>query len=736
MYYISDAFNTACNDYVRTWHSKCVVNEGKQNEITLYNGVTENCLGAMTWESSINTDDSLAMGQTGMDKLTIEITRIQNNYGLQNATLNPYVGIEIDGETVWCPLGKFYIDDVTTDDNYFKTTVTAYDGMSLLSGTFDETEILATFPISARDLLEKIATHFGLRINETTYTILRSLEGYILRDSLQRILVVDSLRQDIGEVFEGTYRDYIGWIAGLKGCNAHFDRDGSISFSWYGESKAIIEPTVIYTNGLTLNKGGTVTYTSLLSGSEENPVTPTKFSGNAITFLNPYITAKDLDSIGENILPLTYQPCEVHYRGNPCIDVGDRITVNDAKGNSHNVFVMQRVLSMTGGLDDTIQCFGMTEEQQVLNQSPTQRTIKQVYNRLQDAVKNASDYINNTRGVFEWIDNGDGTNAGFNIISANGTDLIRATAGGLGVSLDGGQTFTNAITKDGINASVITTGTLNATDILIEQIGGNSTIKIENGALTIYDGDNKKIGEYSASGAMFSNSGKIVINDASGNKVTEISPSGGEWYDSSGNLAVGITANRTAFYKDGSLVGRILALKTSSQNQLHVETSGGENDVLVLSSADSSVQLGSSGLWLRHSEGIYFSLKTSSTTWSTMMTVLSGEVNMYSNLDMNGYSILNQSDIRLKENIDATPITALDTIDAMRFVQFDWKKSKEHEDLGVIAQELQKVNPSMVVEDEDGMLSVNTSKFIMYSLKAIQELSAEVKRLKGEDANG
>ena len=66
----------------------------------------------------------------------------------------------------------------------------------------------------------------------------------------------------------------------------------------------------------------------------------------------------------------------------------------------------------------------------------------------------AADYINNTKGVFEWIDNGDGTNGGFTIYETDDDkSWLRCTAGGIGISADGGLTYTNAITKNGVTAT-------------------------------------------------------------------------------------------------------------------------------------------------------------------------------------------------------------------------------------------------------------------------------------------
>ncbi len=66
----------------------------------------------------------------------------------------------------------------------------------------------------------------------------------------------------------------------------------------------------------------------------------------------------------------------------------------------------------------------------------------------------AADVINNTKGVFEWIDSdADGRNEGFTIYESDGVAFLRCTAGGIGLSKDGGLTYTNAITKNGVTAS-------------------------------------------------------------------------------------------------------------------------------------------------------------------------------------------------------------------------------------------------------------------------------------------
>lgn len=101
------------------------------------------------------------------------------------------------------------------------------------------------------------------------------------------------------------------------------------------------------------------------------------------------------------------------------------------------------------------------------------------------------------------------------------------------------------------------------------------------------------------------------------------------------------------------------------------------------------------------------------------------------------------SDKRLKENIKDTEVQcALETIRKFVFKSFDWISSKEHRKLGLIAQELKKIDENLVVKvkQEEGskyeyLYQLNADELQMYSLKAIQELDNENKKLKKQIDN-
>ena len=97
------------------------------------------------------------------------------------------------------------------------------------------------------------------------------------------------------------------------------------------------------------------------------------------------------------------------------------------------------------------------------------------------------------------------------------------------------------------------------------------------------------------------------------------------------------------------------------------------------------------------------------------------------------------SDKRLKENIK--PIeSALDKVSKLQGVTFDWIQKEDQildikEDIGFIAQDVQKVIPELVRENDDGMLSMRHQGIAPILLEAIKELKAEIEELKSNKCN-
>lgn len=92
------------------------------------------------------------------------------------------------------------------------------------------------------------------------------------------------------------------------------------------------------------------------------------------------------------------------------------------------------------------------------------------------------------------------------------------------------------------------------------------------------------------------------------------------------------------------------------------------------------------------------------------------------------------SDIRLKENIEASETNALETVNQMKVRQFDWKERMGgwHQNIGFVADELEEIDPNLALGggyDKNGEMDVkqiNSPYLLNYAIKAIQELSAKV----------
>ncbi len=447
----------------RTFETRCDVIIGNTTYRLSGSGMSGDII-SMQWNNVVCSNDGLQIGTSCMDEFRMEY-RNNGIPSLMNSEIHPYVGLVIPHEntgdvTVWIPLGVFYVTNTESNDEDRTFSVTAYDGMQKLMGNINWTALQVEFPINAWTLLQTIASYFELTLtyDEMVYELLSS-DDYTLTTSDGDTLVVSAeinanKNVSFTEGYEGTYRDYIGWIAGLVGANAHMGRTGDLVISRYTDHGMTIPRTLQHMGGTKINFGGSVTYTNIVSGTDENPVYATDYTGNAITYTNPYITVTELDRVCDELIGedgMTITPCDIQWRGDPRLDCGDIVQAEDKDGNYFPVYVMERVMNITGGLSETLHCYVETEVQKVLNKSPLVTKMTQI---AKNSDLSPAYIINNTEGTFQFIDNGDGTNGGFTIYETDDDkSWLRCTAGGIGISADGGLTYTNAITKNGVVAS-------------------------------------------------------------------------------------------------------------------------------------------------------------------------------------------------------------------------------------------------------------------------------------------
>jgi len=234
---------------------------------------------------------------------------------------------------------------------------------------------------------------------------------------------------------------------------------------------------------------------------------------------------------------------------------------------------------------------------------------------------------------------------------------------------------------------------------------------------------------------------KIVVSGSSAH-LNQITGSGGVKLADDAVLNIG-DGNDLQLYHDGSHS----YIKDNGTGNLYYrggtqtfQNGAGSKTMLVLNSANSvdlnynnstKFQTTNTGISVTGNVVPSGNISGSSTSHLTMGQI-SSSGDVVADGDVVAY---NSSDVRLKDNIEVIK-GSLDKIDGIRGVEFDWNDKspgwaqERGHDIGVIAQEVQKIIPEIVVERKNGYLGVDYKRIIPLLIESIKELKQEVEDLK------
>lgn len=451
MYSVTDAFNAACAAPGREITSKI-----------LFNGTTE-LAASEVQEISITeqfgSSDGVTIGAAFSSQCKVVIYKQTPALPLSGGNFTPYAGIMVDGAAQFVPKGKFYIpSDGVEKTGDLWLTITGYDRMAGLTAEYVPT---VPFPATPTQMLVDVCTQAHVTAPSVTMPDIQ-----------------------IAAPYSGSLRQQLGWLAGLIGCNAKFDATGNLVFCWYADNGLTLGWDVQYMDGLELTADGAFTINSLLTGTEENPISVG--TGLGITSTNPYMTAEQAAVVLAQISGKSLMPCKLKWRGNPAVEAGDSVAVTGRDGKALTVYVMEQRMTIKGGMSADITCYG-TEDADYAVESPTQKKVQRQYDDVRKAFQDATSRIIGAKGgYFEITYDDDGFPTGWVIRNTpsveDDTKMWIMSAGGLGYSSDGGKTVTDiALTDDGKilgSALIIKQDDVDGLSAALSAINGELTSKI------------------------------------------------------------------------------------------------------------------------------------------------------------------------------------------------------------------------------------------------------------------
>ena len=461
MYNVSTAFHAAFADYGREIKAKVI-----------FNGQTEldgEYVQEITATPAFDSSDGISIGSSCSGRCKIRIYKPDEPLRLSGGYFVPYIGIytgggdtsavagvAVAGKAVvgtsggsadgveYVPLGRYYIPADGIEDLKHSWDITGYDQMASLTEQYTPQ---IEFPATPDAMLTDLCAQSGLTAPTVTFPDMT-----------------------IESVFDGTIRQQLGWLAGLCGQSAHFDRDGNLVFKWYENTTFQVSREQQYMSGMTRTSDGLYTVSSLTTGTEDEPIT--SGTGLGITSTNPYMNRAVADLIQPEV-EISFQPCDVKWRCDPSVEVGDVIRVEGDTGEWLDVCVMEQEIHLYGGLSSTMHSYAPQDSDYAM-ESPTEQRIKRAYEGLTKAMQNATQKIIGAKGgYYELTLDEQGFPVGWTLrdtptITPNTRMWIMST-GGLGFSKDGGNTISGvALTMDGeINANVITAGQMSAERVTV-----------------------------------------------------------------------------------------------------------------------------------------------------------------------------------------------------------------------------------------------------------------------------
>lgn len=331
------------------YYSKYVV-DGKEHTETLNN---------FKFQNMINPNNEITIGNTCSSGVTFSI--YMPTVSLENKEITIFEGVKVGTEIKYIQLGIFTVTKQTSDGEY--TNYEAYDRMYKADMPYFSD---MAFPNTDKAILNEICGKLGISLATnivTTHAISDKPQGY-------------------------TYREIIGYMAMLQGCNAVINADGNLELRWYKDSGYVLDGHKYYQQGVTFTTSKDfiiqkLTCNNTKSGDKETSTITSGSGATGLSFANPFMTQAVLDEVYKKIGGFTFRPLAVKFIGDFRLEAGDIITVSTKDGKEYKVPIMQIAHECDGGLISTATSIGQSESSNnTASSGPITKAMQRYYAEL------------------------------------------------------------------------------------------------------------------------------------------------------------------------------------------------------------------------------------------------------------------------------------------------------------------------------------------------------------------
>ncbi len=294
--------------------------------------VIDSGIKKIVYTGGSSAGDSITVGSAVSNYIEVVMEKVPHLITGQQISF--YLGLEVDGAIEYMPMGIFKANKPEMTD--YEIVFKAYDRMTQAEKNYISD---LKYPTDTVKVMQEIAQKLGIEFITNISPI--TLNNPSTEEGSSNI------------VFAGyTIREAIGYIAGLYGKFAVFNRLGQLEFRWYEDNGFEIPTSKCYSftkneNNYTVNK--------IIGTAGDNTQYEAGSGITGISFSNPFVTQEIVNRIHTEIGGFTYRGGETKFLGDCRIDAWDIVTGEDLFGNTYKLPVMEITHEIDGGLTTTVK---------------------------------------------------------------------------------------------------------------------------------------------------------------------------------------------------------------------------------------------------------------------------------------------------------------------------------------------------------------------------------------------